>query len=251
MDKLISSQARIGRNTVLGLGSIIMDDVVIGNDCCIGNYVVIYPGTQIADNVRIDDFCVIGKKPLRSPRSIFSDEENLKPACIRECCLIGTGVIIYAQAEIGRDNLIADFATIRENVEIGDFNIIGRNVTIENYVRIGDRNKFETNCYITAYSQVEDYCFIAPCVATSNDNYLGRDKERFKHFRGITIRRGGRIGVNATVLPGKTIEPDGVVAGGSTVTRDVSAEDVWMGSPARKKGKVPVTQLLINNLDKK
>ena len=174
----------------------------------------------------------------------------MQPAVLGDYCQIGANVIIYAQCTIGDRNLIADLATIRENVTIGELNIVGRNATIENFCTIGNRNKFETNCYITAYSTVEDYCFIAPCVATSNDNYMGRDKERFNHFKGITIKTGGRLGVNVTVLPGKTIEADSMIAGGSVVTKDVPAETIVLGNPARPVGNVKEAQLLKNNLDK-
>ncbi|MCK4311341.1 MAG: N-acetyltransferase, partial [Candidatus Cloacimonetes bacterium] len=100
------------------------------------------------------------------------------------------------------------------------------------------------------YSEIGDYCFIAPAVATSNDNYMGRDKERYKHFKGVTIKTGARIGVNATILPGKTIYEDGMVAGGSVLTDDVPSEEIWLGNPAKNLRKVPEKQLLKNNLDK-
>ena len=80
---------------------------------------------------------------------------------------------------------------------------------------------------------------------------MARDKERFNHFKGITMKKGSRIGVNATILPGKTINEDGMVAGGSLVTKDVTAGDIWAGIPAKLKVKVPEAQLLKNNLDKK
>ena len=97
---------------------------------------------------------------------------------------------------------------------------------------------------------MEDYCFVAPCVATSNDNYMARDPKRFDHFKGVTLKRGARIGVNSTILPGKTIYEDGTVAGGSVVSRDVDAEQIVLGSPAKALRNVPETQLLRNNLDK-
>ncbi|MBL7085869.1 MAG: N-acetyltransferase, partial [Candidatus Cloacimonetes bacterium] len=90
----------------------------------------------------------------------------------------------------------------------------------------------------------------APCVATSNDNYMARDKERYKHFKGITIKTGGRIGTNATILPGIVIEEDGMVAAGSVVTKDVPKEKIVLGSPAKEFKKVDERQLLKNNLDK-
>jgi UDP-2-acetamido-3-amino-2,3-dideoxy-glucuronate N-acetyltransferase len=116
-------------------------------------------------------------------------------------------------------------------------------------VEIGDRNKFETNSYITAYSVVEDYCFVAPCVTTSNDNYMARDEQRFNHFKGITMKTGSRIGANATVLPGKTLATDATVAAGAVVTRDVENAKIVVGSPAKALRDVPEAQLLKNNLD--
>ncbi len=250
MNQHISESARIGKDTVIGINTIILDDVQIGESCLIGHNVVIHPGTVIGAHVRIDDNTVIGKKPLSSPRSIFKVPEGLVPARIGDLCQIGANVVIYAQCVIGERNLIADMATLRENVTIGDLNIIGRNVSIENFVSIGSRNKFETNCYITAYSRVEDYCFVAPCVCTSNDNYMARDPERFKHFKGVSLKRGARIGANATILPGKVLEADACVAAGAVLTRDVPPEMVVVGSPAKALRQVPETQLLKNNLDK-
>ncbi len=251
MSQYISKRALIGEKTRLGKNCIVEDDVIIGEGCIIGHNVVIHKGSKIGCFVRIDDNTIIGKEPMASPRSIFKTEKEYRPAKIGDECLIGANVVIYVQCEIGQKTLIADLATIRENVTIGEFNIIGRNVAIENFVKIGSRNKFETNCYITAYSEVEDYCFIAPCVATSNDNYAARDKERYQHFKGITIRTGGRIGVNATILPGRTIESDALVAAGSVVTKDAAKEEIWMGNPAHGVRKVPEAQLLKNNLDTK
>jgi hypothetical protein len=249
MNNFISEKAKIGKETKLGLNVIIEDDVTIGDNCLIGHNVIIHEGSKIGSGVRIDDGTIVGKEPLFSPRSIFK-KKKFDPAQIGNDCLIGANVVIYVGCVIGSKNLIADSSTIRENVTIGDINIIGRNVTIENFVNIGSRCKFETNVYITAYSEVGDYCFVAPCVATSNDNYMARDKERYKHFKGVTLKTGARIGVNATILPGKIIEEDGMVAAGSVVSKNVPKEKVVLGHPAKVLRDVDEKQLLKNNLDK-
>lgn len=111
---------------------------------------------------------------------------------------------------------------------------------------MGRNCKLETNCYITAYSTIGDYVFIAPYVVTTNDNYMARTKERFNHFKGVTIKNGGRVGANSTILPGRTIEEDGTVAAASVVTKDVKSEELVVGSPARKLRDVPADQLLRN-----
>lgn len=250
MNQHIAKTAKIGKNVQIGFNTIIMDNVLIGDGCQIANNVVIYPESKIGKHVRIDDNVIIGKRPLSSPRSIFKVQENMLPAEIGEMCQIGANVVIYVQAKIGNNNLIADLATIRENVVIGDLNIIGRNVTIENFTKIGNRNKFETNAYITAYSEVEDYCFVAPCVATSNDNYMARDKERFNHFKGVTLKTGSRLGVNVTILPGKVIGKDSTVAAGGLVTKDLLEPAIYAGAPAKRFRDVPESQKIDNNLDK-
>ena len=60
------------------------------------------------------------------------------------------------------------------------------------------------------------------------------------------MRRGGRVGINATVLPGKEIGADSLVAAGALVTRDTPPKRVVIGSPARDAGDVPEEQLLDN-----
>ncbi|MCM0647433.1 N-acetyltransferase [Clostridium swellfunianum] len=242
----ISEKSKLGVNVSLGHFVVIKDDVTIGENCLIGNNVVIHEGTVIGNSVRIDDNTVIGKQPMRAVNSIFKDEKKLPSAKINDNCLIGAGVIIYCGCEIGKNTLVADLSTIRENVTIGEKTIIGRGVAVENFCKVGSNCKLETNVYLTAYSEVEDNVFIAPGVVTSNDNFAGRTKERFNHFKGVTVKKGGRIGAQATILPGKIIHEDGFVAAGSVVTKDVESAVIAVGNPAKVLRNVPENQLLKN-----
>lgn len=246
MSNFISDKTKLGQDIIFAKNIIIEDDVTIGNNCSLGYNVVIRKGTTIGDNVRIDDNTVIGKYPMRASLSIFKEESNLLPAHIANNCLIGANTVIYIGSSISNNVLIADLASIRENTSIGEYTIVGRGATVENYVKIGKRCKLESECYITAYSEIEDYVFIAPGVVTSNDNYLGRTEERFKHFKGVTVKKGGRIGANAVILPGKTIGEDALVAAGSIVTKNVPPRKIVMGSPARVIQEVPKEQLIEN-----
>ncbi len=246
MVKYISPKASVGKGTLIGRFCVVDDDASIGENCVIGNNVIIHPGTQIGSNVRIDDGTVIGKQPMRAANSAVTKEQQLEPAKVSDNCIIGTNVVIYAGSEIGEKVLVADLSTIRENVEIGDFTIVGRCVAVENYCKIGSYCKLETNVYITAYSELEDRVFVAPCVATSNDNFVGRTRERFKHFKGVTVKKGGRIGVNATILPGKVIGEDTLVAAGALVTHDTTPRKIVAGVPAKELRDVPEEQLLEN-----
>jgi acetyltransferase-like isoleucine patch superfamily enzyme len=221
---------------------------VIGKNCTLGSHVIVHAESQIGNNVRIADGAVIGKQPARAKRSIFQDKDRpqLPPAVVGANCTIGAQAVVYAGCTISDDVFVADLATLRENVTIGDSTIVGRNVTVENFTSVGSKCKLETNCYITAYSTIEDFCFIAPMVTTTNDNYLGRTEERFKHFKGVTVKRGGRIGAGAVILPGIEIGADAVVGAGALVTKDVPARTVVVGVPARHYGDTPGEQLLEN-----
>lgn len=242
----ISDKSNIGSNVLIGHFAVIEDDVQIGNNCIIGNNVVIHKGSKLGENIRVDDNTVIGKQPMRSVNSIFKDDKEYEAASIGDGCLIGAGVIIYCGCIIGNNNLIADLATVRENVIVGEKNIIGRGTAIENFCKIGDNCKIETNVYLTAYSTVESNVFIAPGVVTSNDNFAARSKARYGNFKGVTVKKGGRIGAQATILPGKVIYEDGFVAAGSVVTKDVEPEKIVVGNPAKFLRNVPDEQLLKN-----
>lgn len=233
-------------NPKMGQNVIIEDNVIFGENVTIGHNVIIYSGTEIGSNVIIQDNAVIGKQPTRAKASILPETNQLPPAKIGSEVTVGTSSIIYANCEIGDNVFLADLATVRERVKIGEYTIIGRGVAVENDCTVGKRCKLETNCYITAYSELGDYVFVAPCVVTTNDNYMARSKERFDKFKGVTVKTGGRIGANATVLPGKVIEEDGTVAAASVVTKDVRKEELVVGTPAKKFRRVPKNQLLRN-----
>jgi len=243
---VLDKSVKIGEGTKYGHFCFFAENVVVGKGCLVGNNVVIHSGSRIGDNVRIDDGTVIGKFPMKAANSAVTKDQELPPTSIASDCIIGTNVVIYRGAEIGSKVLIADLSTVRENVSIGDYTIVGRGVAIENFCKIGRYCKLETNVYITAYSELEDRVFVAPCAATSNDNYIGRTEERFKHFKGVVVKKGGRIGVNATILPGKTIGADGLIAAGAVLTTDCPDKKIMVGMPAKPFRDVPEEQLLEN-----
>lgn len=246
MERYIDPDARVGEATTVGRFTVIESGAVVGDGCVIGHNVVIHAGTLIGNSVRIDDGAVLGKQPMKAANSATTGDSELPPAVVGDGCIIGTSVVIYAGCTLGSRVLVADMASIREDVTVGDFTIVGRGVTVENHCSVGRYCKLESECYITAYSTLADRVFIAPGVVTSNDNFIGRTEERFKHFKGVTVERGGRIAAGAVILPGKTVGPDAVVAAGSVLTGDAPAKKVVLGSPARPLRNVPEEQLLDN-----
>ena len=234
------------KDVSFGENTVIEKNVKIGKGSVIGHNVVIREDTEIGENVIVSDGVILGKKPYRASNSAVTNENELNPLIIRNNVKIGANSVIYRGCILNEKVFVGDIASIREDVEVGERTIIGRGVSIENKTRIGKRVKIETNAYITAYSTIEDYCFIAPEVSFSNDNFLGRTEERKKHFKGPTLRRGARIGANSTLLPGVEIGEDALVGAGSVVTKNLEGKKVYIGSPAKYIKDVPEEQLLEN-----
>jgi hypothetical protein len=246
MSGTIHPSAVLGPDTTLGEGCVIGPAVRMGSGCRIGHGVVIHADTVIGNDVRIDDHATLGKLPMRAANSATTKEQELPPLTIGAQSIVGTGVVLYRGAVIDTKVLMADLCTVRENVTIGRGTIVGRGVTVENFCSVGRYCKLESECYLTAYSTLEDRVFVAPGVVTSNDNFVGRTQERFKHFKGVTVKKGGRIGAGSVLLPGIVVGEDGFVAAGSVVTADVPARTIVLGSPAKPWRPVPVEQLLEN-----
>ena len=241
---VVHASAQVGAGTTLGEFCVVGPNVKLGTGCKIGHHVVIHADTVVGNDVRIDDHAVLGKLPMKAANSATTKEQELPPLAIGDVCIVGTGVVLYRGARIDGKVLMADLCTIRENVTIGRGTIVGRGVTVENFCTVGRYCKLESECYITAYSELEDRVFVAPGVVTSNDNYVGRTAERFKHFKGVTIRKGGRIGAGTVLLPGVVVGEDALIAAGSVVTKDVAPRTIVLGGPARVWRDVPVEQLL-------
>lgn len=232
----------IGENCVILAGAQLGDDVKIGHNC------VIHEGTKLGAGTVVGDCTVVGKQPKPAKTSSVSYSEPLPPLEVGEGCIIGAGAVLYAGSTVGNNTMVADLASIRENSRIGDFVLIGRGVCVENGVEIGNYTKVQSNAYITAYTVLEDHVFIAPCVTTTNDNFMGRTEERFKYMRGAHVKRGARVGGNAILLPGITVGEEAFVAAGSVVTRDVPPGKLVMGVPAKIIRDVPEEEMLNKDL---
>ena len=206
---------------------------------------VVYPGTVLGEGVKVLENAVVGKQPSLSPRST-AKREPLAPAEIGDGTIVSTGAIVFAGTRIGERVIVGDQACIRERVEIGDDVVVGRGVLVENDTTIGALTKIQAEAYITAYSTLEDNVFIAPCVVTTNDNFMGRTERRHELIKGPTVRRGARIGGGAILCPGIVIGEDAFVGAGAVVTKDVERRMIVVGNPARVMRAVHEDELLEN-----
>jgi len=204
---------------------------------------VVYPGTVIGEGCKILDYAVVGKQPTLSPRSTAKREE-LPPLELGAGTIVSTGAVVFAGTTLGERAIVGDQACVRERCTIGDDVVIGRGALVENDTSVGALTKIQAHAYITAYSLLEDNVFIAPCVVTTNDNFMGRTEKRHDLVKGPTIRRGARIGGGAVLLPGIEVGEEAFVGAGAVVLRDVPARALVVGSPARQIREVSEDELL-------
>ncbi|MFL5953936.1 MAG: acyltransferase [Gaiellaceae bacterium] len=193
---------------------------------------IVYEGTVLGEGVRVLEHAVVGKQPSLGSTST-AKRDPLPPATIGEGTVISTGAIVFAGSSIGANCIVGDQSCIRERVTMADDCILGRGSLIENDTTVGAGTRIQAEAYITAYSTLEEDVFIAPCVVTTNDNFMGRTEKRKELMRGPTIRRSARIGGGAILLPGVEIGEEAFVAAGAVVTKDVPARKLVVGSPAR------------------
>jgi acetyltransferase-like isoleucine patch superfamily enzyme len=206
---------------------------------------IVYPGTVLGEGVKVLENAVVGKQPSLSPRST-AKREPLPPTVIGDGTIVSTGAIVFAGTRVGARVIVGDQACVRERVDIGDDVVVGRGVLVENDTTIGALTKIQANAYITAYSTLEDNVFIAPCVVTTNDNFMGRTERRHELIKGPTVRRGARVGGGAILCPGIVIGEDAFVGAGAVVTKDVAPRMLVVGSPARVLRGVSADELLEN-----
>ena len=204
---------------------------------------IVYPGTVLGEDVKVLENAVVGKQPSLSPRSTAS-RDPLPPTEVGVGTIVSTGAIVFAGSRIGARVVLGDQSCVRERVTVGDDVVLGRGSLIENDTTIGAMTRIQAEAYITAHSTLEEHVFIAPCVVTTNDNFMGRTERRHELMKGPTIRRGARVGGGAVLCPGVEIGEEAFVGAGAVVTKDVAPRTIVVGNPARVLREVPGYELL-------
>jgi UDP-2-acetamido-3-amino-2,3-dideoxy-glucuronate N-acetyltransferase len=134
-------------------------------------------------------------------------------AFIPESTRVWQFVVILGKALIGENCNICSHCFIENDV------VIGNNVTVKSGVQLWDGITLEDNVQI------------GPNVTFTNDKYP-RAKQAFE-LKRTTICNRASIGAGAVILGGITIGGNAMIGAGSVVTRDVPANELWVGNPAR------------------
>jgi acetyltransferase-like isoleucine patch superfamily enzyme len=141
--------------------------------------------------------------------------------------------------KLGRDVRIHAFVNLY-GCEIGDETRIGTFVEIQKGAKIGDHCKISSHTFICEGVIIESDVFIGHSVTFINDKYpratnpAGElQSEADWNCQNTLIKRGASIGSGTTLLGGITIGENAVIGAGSVVTKDVPANTIVAGNPAK------------------
>jgi acetyltransferase-like isoleucine patch superfamily enzyme len=109
---------------------------------------------------------------------------------------------------------------------------IWSNTVVDYACKIGNNVKIHCNCYIAQLTIIEDDVFIAPGVMIANEKYP-TGVFSLERIKGPIIKKGAKIGINATILPGITIGENSLIGAGSVVTKDIPSNSIAYGVPAK------------------
>jgi UDP-2-acetamido-3-amino-2,3-dideoxy-glucuronate N-acetyltransferase len=123
------------------------------------------------------------------------------------------------------------YVVILRDAVIGENCNICSHCFIENDVKIGNKVTVKCGVYLWDGITVEDNVQIGPNVTFTNDKYP-RAKQAFELQRTV-IKKDASIGAAAVILGGVTIGENAMIGAGSVVTKDIPANELWVGNPAK------------------
>jgi acetyltransferase-like isoleucine patch superfamily enzyme len=147
-------------------------------------------------------------------------------------------VCIADDVKLGRDVKLSKFINLY-GCEVGDETKIGAFVEIQKNASVGRRCKISSHTFICEGVSIEDNVFIGHGVMFINDSYPRAtangqlQTEADWKVERTRIQKGASIGSGATILANVTIGENAIVGAGSVVTKDVPANAIVAGNPAK------------------
>ncbi len=146
---------------------------------------------------------------------------------------------IAPSVKLGKDVKLSHFINLY-GCEVGDETKIGAFVEIQKNARVGRRCKISSHTFICEGVDIEDNVFIGHSVTFINDTYPratadggSLQTEADWHVEKTRVCKGASIGSGSTILANVTIGENAIVGAGSVVTKDVPANAIVAGNPAK------------------
>jgi acetyltransferase-like isoleucine patch superfamily enzyme len=147
-------------------------------------------------------------------------------------------VCIAPSVKLGKDVKLSKFINLY-GCEIGDETKIGAFVEIQKNAFVGKRCKISSHTFVCEGVTIEDNVFVGHGVVFVNDIYPrattdgALQTEADWKVETTLVKRGASIGSGATILANLTIGENAIVGAGAVVTKDVPANAIVAGNPAK------------------
>jgi len=140
---------------------------------------------------------------------------------------------------LGKDVYLSKFINLY-GCTVGEGTKIGAFVEIQKNASIGKNCKVSSHSFICEGATIEDNVFIGHGVIFINDKYPKAANDNGKlqteadwNVVKTLVKKGASIGSNATILCDVTIGENAIIGAGSVVTKNVPANTIAVGNPAR------------------
>ncbi|NWF87950.1 MAG: N-acetyltransferase [Ignavibacteriaceae bacterium] len=141
--------------------------------------------------------------------------------------------------KLGKDVKIFDFVNLY-GCSIDDYSKVGTFVEIQKNATVGKNCKISSHTFICEGVHIEDNVFIGHNVTFINDKYpratnIDGSMQTESDWSVVEtfIKKGASIGSSSTILCGVTVGENAIVGAGSVVTKDVPANTIVAGVPAK------------------
>ncbi len=146
---------------------------------------------------------------------------------------------IAPSVKLGKDVKVFDFVNLY-GCEIDDGTKVGAFVEIQKGVKVGKNCKISTHTFICEGVIIEDNVFVGHNVSFINDKHPratnpdgSMQTEADWKVVPTVVKKGASIGTSSTILCGVTIGENAIVGAGSVVTKNVAANTIVAGVPAK------------------
>jgi len=146
---------------------------------------------------------------------------------------------IAADVKLGQGVKLSKFINLY-GCDIGDETKIGAFVEIQKNATVGQRCKISSHTFICEGVKIEDNVFVGHSVTFINDSYPratvadgGLQTEMDWKVEQTLVKKGASIGSGSTILSNVVIGENAIIGAGSVVTKDVPADAIVAGNPAK------------------
>lgn len=199
--------------------ALVSADAQLGANVLVGAYTIIHGNVQIGDGGTIGSHCEIGHPTPRAQG---------RPLAIGKGANVRSHSIFYEGSTFGEGLTTGHRVTVREGTQAGLNLQIGTLGDIQGSCQIGNYVRFHSNVHIGQHSRVGDFVWIFPYVVLTNDPHPPSDV-----MRGVILRDYVAVATMSVILPGVEVGQGALIGAHSCVGRDVEPDTVVAGVPAK------------------